>query len=160
MSKPQPLSDELLNRAAELRASGAKWNAVAEVLKRSTETVSAWPRRYPDRWRAALKEAESRTLCEASAESVLVLRTLLRSTDEKVARDAAKAITDLKLDLTKLELAADASAAPLTSNEARFMAFLSGHTDEQLARFAAAFVTPAAADPPVHPEPGAGDCAA
>ena len=150
---PKPLNDDLLNRAAELRAAGGTWEAVAAKLHRSADAVRKWPRDYADRWKIAIREAERRLVCEAAAESVLVLRTLLRSEDEKVCRDAARSLTDLRLDLSKLEIAAGSeSAPPLTSEAARILAFLDGHADEELARLAAnvfAFVAapkPAAAE--------------
>ena len=58
-----------------------------------------------------LREAELPLVCETAAESVLVVRKLLRSDDEKVRRDAAQALIDLLFDLTKLELASGAEAS-------------------------------------------------
>src|SRR5205823_5367444 len=81
MSAAKPPSDELLSRAAELRAGGSTWDAVAAKLNRSADTVRRWPALDPDRWQAALRAAERRLVAEAGAESVLVLRTLLRSED-------------------------------------------------------------------------------
>src|SRR5437763_156586 len=103
MSAPKPPPDSALARAAELRAGGASWEAVAEVVRRAADTVRQWPARYPDRWQAALRAAERKQACEATAEAVLVLRKLLRSEDEKVARDAARALIDLRLELARLD---------------------------------------------------------
>ena len=138
MSRPKAVSDDLLNRAAELRAGGAKWAAVAEELKKAVDTVCAWPRKYPARWKSALEAAERRTLSEASAESVHVLRTQLRSKDEKVARDAAKSLTDLQLRRTKLDHAGEpADTSPIrTSEGTRLAAFLDGYPDEELRQYA------------------------
>ena len=151
---PKPLNDDLLNRTAELRAAGSTWEAVAAKLHRSADAVRKWPRHYADRWKLALREAERRLVCEAAAESVLVLRTLLRSEDVKIARDAAKSLTDLRLDLSKLELASSSeSAPPLTSEAARILAFLDGHADEELARLAANVFSFVAAPKPAAAEP-------
>ncbi len=142
----KPPSDALLNRAAELRAGGATWDSVAKSLNRAADTVRRWPRDYPDRWKIALHEAERQLVCETAAESVLVLRKLLRSEDEKVRRDAARALMDLRLDLTKLELTSVSETTPLTSEAARLIAFLDGQPDEELA-ILAANVFPSSAAP-------------
>src|SRR4051812_48296644 len=121
----KPPTDDLLVQAAELRAGGAKWEAVAAQLHRAADTVRRWPRQYPDRWDIALRDAERRSVCEAAAESVHVLRTLLRSNDEKVRRDAARSLTDLRLEISKanLDSECDSPAAAFTSEAARNIAF-------------------------------------
>ena len=132
-------SDAALARAAELRAGGSSWEAVAAKTNRAAETVRRWPTLYPDRWHAALRDAERRLVCEAGAESVLVLRQLLRSDDEKVRRDAARFLIDLRLELAKLDqkTAPDTPPAPPMSADARSLIdFLESHTDEELARIA------------------------
>jgi hypothetical protein len=136
----KPPSDELLTHAAELRAAGLSWEAVAAKVGRSAETVRKWPTAYPDRWQSLLHAAERRLVCEAGAESVLILRQLLRSADEKIRRDAARLLVNLRLELAKLDLqaAAHAAAAP-TSDAARLLAhLLETHSDEQLAQLVAA----------------------
>ncbi len=137
MHANKPPNDALLTQAAELRAGGATWDAVARAIHRAPGTVSRWPREYADRWQIALRDAEQQLVCEAAAESVLVLRKLLRSDDEKVRRDAAKSLTDLRLDLTKFDLTSDSAAHSFTSEATRLIAFLDGHTDDELAQFAA-----------------------
>ena len=81
MPANKPPSDDLLARAAELRAGGLSWEAVAAKIGRAADTVRRWPTQYPDRWQAVLHAAERRLVSEAGAESVLVLRQLLRSDD-------------------------------------------------------------------------------
>ena len=155
MPAAKPPSDDLLARAAELRAGGATWDAVAAKLNRSADTVRKCPALYPDRWQAALHNGERRLVAEAGAESVLVLRTLLRSDDEKVRRDAARFLIYLRLELAKLDQKAGqapTSPAP-TSDAARLVAFLEGHSDEQLARLAAN-LSPAPPRPPGDGVPG------
>lgn len=130
MSTAKPVSDDLLMRAAELRAGGATWDAVARELNRAAATVSAWPRRFPKRWQAAMRAAEQQTLGEAGAESVHVLRKQLRSRDEKSAREAARTLTQLhakgRAAAPDPEPESSASVNPLLA------AFVNGKTDEQL----------------------------
>ncbi len=136
----QPIpSDAVLARAAELRAGGSNWEAVAAKLNRSAETVRKWPALHPERWQAALHQAERRLVAEASAESVLILRQLLRSDDEKVRRDAAEFLVELRLTLAKLDDKShlEHSTNALTSDSARFAAYLQGHSDEELDRLVA-----------------------
>jgi hypothetical protein len=138
MSRNKPPSDDLLAQAAELRAGGLNWEAVAAKVGRAADTVRRWPTLYPDRWQAVLHAAERRLVSEAGAESVLVLRQLLRSDDEKVRRDAARFLVYLRLELAKLDQKTPTPTSPhLTSDAARLVAFLEGHTDEQLEQFVA-----------------------
>ena len=138
MPANKPPSDDLLARAAELRAGGLSWEAVAAKIGRAADTVRRWPTQYPDRWQAVLHAAERRLVSEAGAESVLVLRQLLRSDDEKVRRDAARFLVYLRLELAKLDQKTPApTSPPLTSDAARLVAFLEGHTDEELEQFIA-----------------------
>jgi HEAT repeat protein len=157
MPAGKPPSDSVLARAAELRAGGASWEAVAARLNRSAESVGKWPGQHPDRWQAALRAAERRLAIEATAEAVLILRQLLRSEDEKVRRDAAKALIDLRLELARHEPkpASDPPAPPVTSEARQVLAFLEGHTDEELARLAAELYPPVPG-PGVESDPEAG----
>jgi hypothetical protein len=136
MPDPKPPSESVLARAAELRAAGNGWEAVAEVLRRSPGTVRRWPELYTDRWQAAVRLAERRLLADAGAESILVLRQLLRSRDDKVRRDAAKFLIFLRLEQAKLDLKAEPAPAEPTPDRL-FAEFLEAHTDEQLEQLAA-----------------------
>lgn len=133
-----PPEDVVLARAADLRAAGLSWDTVAARLLRPADEVRAWPTLYATEWRTALHAAERRLVGEASAESVLILRQLLRSQDEKVRRDAAKFLVDLRLGLAKLDQPASPPPPPVASDTARFVAYLEGHTHEQLAELVAA----------------------
>jgi hypothetical protein len=102
MSKPrrpktQPTAAvfALMARAAELRAGGQKWEAVAAQLKRSAAACREWRKTYPAVWEQLLRDAHLQVAAEAGSEAVLVLRNLLRSDDEKVKRDAAVALLRL-----------------------------------------------------------------
>jgi hypothetical protein len=139
MPRPQPPSDALFAKAAELRAGGASWDVVAEQVHRAVRTVTGWPRKYPDRWAAALVAAERRLAAQADSESVLTLRALLRSNDERVRWHAAKSLMTRRIERDKLEqkTSPPASHPPLSSDAARLIAFLDGQPDEELAAIAA-----------------------
>lgn len=122
----------VLARAAEIRSAGCAWEVVAARLLIPADEVREWPTLYPTEWKSALHEAERRLLADVSAESVLILRRLLRSEDEKVRRDAAKFLVDLRLELAKFDRPAEPPPPPPTSDAARFVALLEGQTDEQL----------------------------
>jgi hypothetical protein len=98
----QPPTDKILLEAVELRMAGLKWEIVAEKLHRAFDTVRKWPMRYPDRWQAAIEQAEQRLTIDSNAESVLVLRNMLRAEDIKMRWHAAKTLVGLRVDLGKL----------------------------------------------------------
>jgi hypothetical protein len=133
MPRYQPPSDDVLARAAEVRAAGAAWQAVGEEVGRAARTVRRWPRLYADRWTAAYIEAERVLAALADSESVLTLRKLLVSRDEKIRWHAAKALIGRRIDRAKIELKSPPPTQPaLSSDAARYIAFLDGHSDEEL----------------------------
>lgn len=113
MPRQQPPSDDVLAKAAELRAAGSSWEAVARRVRRAVRTVGGWPRKYADRWAAALVRAERRLAAQADGESVLTLRTLLLSDDERVRWRAATALLARRLERDKLDR--KTAAAPPTT---------------------------------------------
>jgi hypothetical protein len=138
MPRPKPPSVELLAHAAELRAAGATWETVAKQVQRAVRTVSGWPRKYADRWTTALVQAERLLAAQSDCESVLTLRKLLLSDDERVRWHAAKCLIARRVERDKLALKAPpASPTPLTSEAARLIAFLDGQPDEELATIVA-----------------------
>ncbi len=132
MPRKQPPSDSLFARAAELRATGASWDVVAEEVGRAVRTVSGWPRKYADRWTTALIQAERRITAQSDCESVLTLRKLLLSQDEKVRWHAAKALIARRVERDKIELKSPPPQPALSSEAARLIAFLDGQPDEEL----------------------------
>lgn len=92
-------------RAAELRAAGSSWEAVAREVGRAAETVRKWPYYFPDLWRAAFAEAKKAVVEEVAAESVLKLRQQLRSKNEKTVRDAAQKLIQYRVALGKKKAA-------------------------------------------------------
>jgi hypothetical protein len=152
----KPPNDDMLREAAEMRASGAAWEAIGAKLHRAESSVRRWPQAYPDRWNRFAAEAEHAVVVEAVAESVHVLRNLLRSQDEKIRRDAARALAELRIDLLRHELDAGSEEIPARSSDtARLLAFLEGQPDDDLARLAVNVFPDAALAEPVSSEPGA-----
>src|SRR5262245_15708510 len=90
MDEPCKIPLRLLALAAEHRAMGLKWESVAGRLGRPPETVRRWPVRYPEAWQRLYRAAERRAIAEGGAEARTVVRTLLRSKDERVRCNASK----------------------------------------------------------------------
>jgi hypothetical protein len=147
MPRQQPPSDELFARAAETRASGLTWESVGKEVKRAARTVRRWPIKYADRWAAAFLRAERNLAAQADGESVYTLRRLLMSNDERIRWHAAKCLIARRIDRDKIERKSPAvSPITLTSDATRLIAFLDGHSDEELAAITAEFAQlPAAA---------------
>jgi len=149
------IREELLQRAAEMRANGATWDAVAKALKRSPDTVRGWPRLHAERWAAALEYAKAQTLEEASAETLHTLRHQLRSPDEKIANQAARSVTQLQLGLLKSRPSApepDATSAIVDPAALRVLAHFQGFPDADLERFALAVRPDLAGEVSARPE--------
>ena len=147
MPRQQPPSDALFAKAAEIRAMGLSWESVAKEVKRAVRTVYYWPQRYAERWAAALLQAERNLAAHADGESVLTLRRLLMSDDERIRWHAAKCLIARRIERDKIERKFPAVLpTPLTSDATRLIAFLDGHSDEELAAIVADFAQlPAAA---------------
>jgi hypothetical protein len=145
MPRPKPPSDELLLNAAEQRVAGATWEAVAKEVHRAARTVRRWPRKYAERWTAALVQAEWRMASQADCESVLTLRKLLLSQDEKVRWRAASRLVARRLERDKIQLKSASTTSPsLSSEAARLIAFLDGQSNEQLSAIIACLPPPSA----------------
>ncbi|QDU18285.1 hypothetical protein [Urbifossiella limnaea] len=141
--------DATLARAAQLRAAGCSWESVAAQLGKAVETVLKWPEKYADRWPPLLADAEKRVAVEAGAEAVLILRQLLRAEDEKVRRDAARFLLELRFKLVAPPDTSDPLPTPRSADARRLVAFLESHSDDDLARLAATVHTAATPAPPV-----------
>jgi hypothetical protein len=96
-----PPTAAALRKAADLRAAGTPWDAVGAAVGCSGATARKWPLKYPARWRSALRAAERRTLLDATAEAILVLRTHLRADDEKTVREAAAKLVQIRVALDR-----------------------------------------------------------
>ena len=138
MHTRKPPSDSVLFRAVESRAAGNSWEAVAKLVRRSPHTVRKWPQMYSQRWIAALRKAERTVIDSAAAESVLVLRELLRSVEEKVRVEAAWRLVFQRLELNKIEhKAKERLSQPEPPTAAQLIAqFLEAHSHEHMAQLA------------------------
>lgn len=130
MPRYVPPKDELIDTAAELRAGGASWDAVAAAVGRAADTVRRWPRAYPGRWQAAYRAAERQLLTEAAAESVLTLRKQLRSDDERAGRDAADKLLKHRAAGRPRRRTKPKRAVP--ARAVRLAEYVHGLTDDQL----------------------------
>ncbi len=89
-----------LQKAAQLRRGGASWSEIGLVVGRSRNTVRKWSEDYSQQWQEAIANLAQSDSLEthlenAAREAIHILRTLLRSQDEKIQRDAAKTLLDL-----------------------------------------------------------------
>jgi hypothetical protein len=138
MSAWKPPSDTLLALAAEARAEGGNWVAAGERAGRSARTVRRWPLMYPERWREAMRVAARRAVDDAAAESVFVLRQLVRDKNKKLSLKAAWYLLHQRLEQNRIELQAAALLPPPPPSEAQLIAdLMDAHPPEQLLRFAA-----------------------
>lgn len=135
MPANNPPSPAVLRKAADLRAAGNAWEAVAAAVGLPAETVREWPQRYPVRWRKALAAFERRTLTEATAEAVTVLRAQMRSKDEKTVREAAGKLVQIRVALSKARRPANGGAKQSSppGYAERLVNYVRGLTHEQLA---------------------------
>jgi hypothetical protein len=78
-----------LEQAADLRARGVTWEAIAQVLNCKLETCRDWPNRYADEWRRLLGQSDRQHQRDAQAEGRRVLRELVRAEDAKTKLRAA-----------------------------------------------------------------------
>ena len=83
-----------LDRAAELRANGIGWNAIARTLKCRPKTCRSWSMRYPRIWAILQVIATRAALRDAQMEALHTLRLLMRSSYPKVAFAAIKTVME------------------------------------------------------------------
>jgi len=113
------------------------WTTIAREVNRAVRTVYYWPRKYPDRWDAALLQAERFLTTHSDGESVQTLRGLLTSGSENVRWHAALILIARRIDHKKLELQTPAPPEPPLSRQAELIAFLDQYSDEELEEIAA-----------------------
>lgn len=128
MTQLTPRIQTILKLAAELRATGASWEAVSRRLARAASTVRGWTRQFPEVWAQEYTAAVAALGTETSAEARLVLRELLRSDNEKIRFSAAQA-------LLRIQQQEPASQVESASGNA-LLAELEQLSDEDLARLA------------------------
>jgi predicted transcriptional regulator len=118
-------------RAAELRARGASWDAVAKEIGRTERTIRGWTRTFAAAWRKAVRDA-GRQFAEEAAESVLTLRKQLRSEDAKVCREAAAALVKFAAGRKPVPRKKSDPKSRLTSQAAALAEFVGGLTDAEV----------------------------
>lgn len=130
MRQPSRETLELMATVAELRANGASWQTAAARVERSAETCRNWPRRYPEQWQRLYLAAEDTLLAEAGAESLTMLRKLLRSETERVRLAAAQLLFKLRCQ-RRGKVDASSSKAP-DEETAAFLAQVKGMSPEEI----------------------------
>lgn len=124
MSGPPKKLIYLIERAAELRAAGNSWEQTGQKLGKSGRTVRTWRYRYRAFWDQTIAAARREVAADAADEGLAILRSVARSDDEKVRRDASARLVDLRTP---------DDDAPAGNNELiRFVEFLESLTDDQL----------------------------
>ena len=73
----------LLTVAAELRAGGYQWDAIAQRVEREASTCQKWPKRYKFEWNRLYHGAQQRRFEETNLEVHTHLRKMLRGDDLK-----------------------------------------------------------------------------
>jgi len=129
MSHPSEALLDLLSQAADLRARGASWEAVAAAVGRDVKTCKRWPRDHPDEWRRLLCAAEDRFLHEAGSEAGSVLRRLVRAEDGKVSREVCRFLFGQFRRLRQGR--ADATTLGPRSESARLVDYIEGLNDAE-----------------------------
>src|SRR5262245_62027147 len=109
-----------VGRAAQLRAAGNSWQAIAQLLGCRPQTCQRWPIQYPEWWARVYRRTEEERyratweLCEQK------LREFLRSPEAKYRRWAAKSILQVaRRDPGVLSPAAVAEAELVYAAEAQ-----------------------------------------
>jgi hypothetical protein len=148
--------------AAELRAGGASWEAVADKVGREARTCRSWPHRYPDAWEQLFRAAEDRLLGDAGGEALHFLRKLLRSDNPTLSQNTAKFLYAKRRESLPPREPDRAAAAP--GDWGPFLAYLESLDDAAVQAFLAEFLArrlaqtgpalPAGGGPPGPPVPG------
>ena len=89
--------EDLVRTAAQLRASGLGWRAIAATVRRKESTVKGWPRAFAHHWKKYYEQSVHEVREEACTEAIAMLRNNLRSDD---LRAQSKAI-ELAIDSRK-----------------------------------------------------------
>src|SRR5262249_6275395 len=139
-----------------LRADGLSWEAVAARVERSVRTCRGWPSLYPDAWGRLYRDAVDDNHAEASAEALTILRTLLRSEEEKTRLTAAQLLLKSQSEARRSKKNEDTADNPPDADTNQFLACLKDLDDAQLDRIVDYLVArrrSAAADGPAGTEP-------
>ena len=115
MPTPSEAMLALLTTAAETRARGGGWEAVAAKVARSAETVRRWPHTYPEIWLRLWDELRREIATEYAAYSRTTLRLLAADKDKRLRLHASKYLSDLDVKLFSMH----ARTAPPKSDGGR-----------------------------------------
>jgi hypothetical protein len=121
-------TDANITKAASIVAGGSSVAVAAEAVGVNESTIRRWMR--DSRWKPAYDAARKAHAVEASTEAVLVLRSLLRSDDEKVRVNAAKTLASVQA--AKDQLAARQSAGSEAANALAGVEFPEDVTAEEV----------------------------
>lgn len=101
---PSPAVENLIQVAAEMRATGSKWESVGTKVGRSPETCRRWPAIHPEVWKRHFRAAAMQFAEDCATEALVFLRMLARSKEEKTCLQACKIMLQTSTDLRKLEV--------------------------------------------------------
>jgi hypothetical protein len=131
--------DQLLERAAVMRAEGKRWKEIAEAVGRDEDTVRHWPLRYAEEWARYRRQVEDEVTAATYNQAVATLeKAMLQAGDEKLRVTAGLALARIRLQQRRLEIAAQratsraAAAPPALTDSQRDSAFVDQFTDDQL----------------------------
>jgi predicted Zn-dependent protease len=135
----QPPSDilPLMKLAADLRAGGNSWDAIAVKVQREPRTCRGWPVRYPEVWRQLYDAAVDQFLEEAGDEATFYLRKLLRADTPKdpwLQQNTAKFLATQRREARR-ERRAAATQAGLPAEWVPYFAYLEKLSDAELKAF-------------------------
>ena len=107
----------VIQRAAEMKASGSSWQSIATASKRTLKTVKEWPQIHADLWQELFAKYEKQFLEEATAESVIALRKQLRADAATVSIQAADKLIKYRVSRGKSTLKSAISPVVTTAEE-------------------------------------------
>jgi len=87
-----PEIEKALARAAEWKALGASWPAVADQLGEEVEVIRGWTKDYPVDWDRMMRHARAEATEAAISEAYQVLLNGMRSQDERIRHESAKIV--------------------------------------------------------------------
>jgi hypothetical protein len=124
-----------MEAAAELRAAGATWETIGEVLDRKPFVLTRWARVYSDDWRRYLRDAGEWLLRQGSSEWRAKLQALLRHPSSRVRLATADQLLRQRLAEKSAERPPDRLA-----EAAAFLAVAEKMTDERLQELITDFI--------------------
>jgi hypothetical protein len=142
MHVPSEKTRRDMEAAAELRAAGATWETIGEVLGRKPFVLTRWARVYRDEWRGYLRYAKERALQQVNSEARMKLQALLRHESSHIRMKTA-------VQYLREQLAENATRRPPDPQLelADFLAKIEKMSDEELQESIAEFIKAARFNP-------------